>query len=353
MAIGKLLAVSRRAEMRAAALSALYALSCSSESAAVAGHFSEGWEASRDPASRSREPIEPLPRESAFERPLAELGRALFASPLLSGDGRVSCASCHSIEHGLADAKPTSGLDAAAGLPERPGPPLNSPSLYNVRYLFKLNWSGKFDALPEHLDALVHNPRVLDTTWDALVARLAGSPEWQQAFRAVFQGGPSADRVRRALVEYELSLVTPDAPFDRYLRGEENAISPDALSGYANFKSYGCSSCHQGMLVGGNMFQRLGIMRQYFDDAAALRASDSGRYDATGREEDRHVFRVPSLRNVELTAPYLHDGSTPTLESVIRIMATYQLGRSLEPEQVQQIIAFLRSLSAAPRSTSP
>jgi cytochrome c peroxidase len=352
VAVGKLPGVSRRGGIGAVwALSALCA--CSGESPAVPGHFSEGWEATRNQDSRSGEPIEPLPREAAFERPLAELGRALFSSTLLSEDGRVSCANCHAVEHGMADAKPASGLEATPGLPERPGPALNSPTLYNVRYLFKLNWSGKFDALPEHLDALVHNPRVLDTTWDALITRLSDSSEWQQAFRGVFQSGPSVDRVRRAIVEYELSLVTPDAPFDRYLRGEENAISPDALLGYAHFKSHGCSSCHQGMLVGGNMFQRLGIMREYFGDAAEPRASDVGRYEATGRVEDRHVFRVPSLRNVELTAPYLHDGSAPTLESVIRVMATYQLGRSLEPEQVQQLIAFLRSLSAAPRSASP
>jgi cytochrome c peroxidase len=339
--------------MRAIALTALCALSCSSDSAVSAGHFSEGWEASRSPASPSGEPIEPLPRDAAFDQPLAELGRALFTSPLLSEDGRVSCASCHAIEHGMADAKPASGLAAASGLPERPGPALNSPTLYNVRYLFKLNWSGKFDALPEHLDSLVHNPRVLGTTWEALVARLADSPEWRQAFRAVFGSAPNVDRVRRALLEYELSLVTPDAPFDRFLRGDAGALSPDAAQGYAHFKAHGCSSCHQGMLVGGNMFQRLGIMRPYLEDTTEPQLGDSGRYEATGRVEDRHVFRVPGLRNVELTAPYLHDGSAPTLESVIGIMATYQLGRSLTPEQVRQIVAFLRSLTAAPRSASP
>jgi cytochrome c peroxidase len=301
----------------------LSSVQCTSESAWPAGHFTQGWEASRRHERRSEEPIEPLPRDFAYDAKLAKLGQALFSSPLLSGDGRVSCASCHLQLHGMADGKPTSEL---AG---RPGPLTNSPTLYNVRYL----------------DALLPNPRVLGTSWAAVVARLGADVEWVQSFRDALGSAPDEENVRQALINYELSLVTPDAPFDRWLRGDEAALSADARQGYTHFESYGCSSCHQGVLVGGNMFQRLGVMREYFDDPAAVGPADWGRYDATGREEDRYVFRVPSLRNVSLTGPYLHDGSSPTLESVISVMATYQLGRSIEPAHARQIVAFLVSLT--------
>lgn len=234
----------------------------------------------------------------------------------------------------------------------RPGPLTNSPTLYNVRYLFKLNWTGKFDTLSEHLDSLLDNPRVLDTTWEAVIARLRASPQWTEKFREVFGSSPSVDAARQALVEYELSLVTPDAPFDRWLRGDQAALSADAEQGYALFKSYGCSSCHQGMLVGGNMFQRLGAMREYFGDPSEVELADWGRYELTGREEDRYVFRVPSLRNVTLTAPYLHDGSAPHLRSVIELMAKYQLGRSIEPDHVARIAAFLTALTGEYRGAS-
>lgn len=335
-------------EVRAAiSVASLGCLQCSGESALPAGHFTHGWAESRRHEGRSEEPLEALPGEAAYDAKVARLGRALFSSPLLSEDGRVSCATCHAPSHGMGDGKPTPEV------PERLGPLTNSPTLYNARYLFKLNWSGKFDDLAAHLDSLLPNPRVLDTTWHGVVARLRADAEWVRQFREVFASAPSEENARRALVEYELSLVTPDAPFDRWLRGDEAALQSDAKEGYALFKSYGCSSCHQGMLVGGNMFQRLGVMREYFDDAEEVEPADWGRYELTGREEDRYVFRVPSLRNVALTAPYLHDGSAPHLRSVIRLMATYQLGRNIAPAEEEQIVAFLSSLTGEVRGTGP
>jgi len=147
------------------------------------------------------------------------------------------------------------------------------------------------------------------------------------------------------VLEYERSLVTPSSPFDRYLRGDPQALSPEAKRGFGLFKSYGCASCHQGMAIGGNVFERFGVLRDFFADRGHFSEADLGRFNVTAREQDRFVFRVPSLRNVALTAPYFHDGSAPTLEAAVTIMATYQLGRDLDAQDVRDLVSFLRSLT--------
>jgi cytochrome c peroxidase len=284
-------------------------------------------------------PILPLPEEHDFDPRLTALGEALFFSPVLSEDGKVSCGSCHLLEHGLAD------LTALSAAPGRPVTATNSTTLFNVRYLYKVTWNGAFDSLDSHLDALIQSPKLMGSSWEALTARLQASPEWNARFRAIFAEGPSRERARQALLAYERSLVTPGADFDRWLSGERGALSETARRGYELFIEYGCVSCHQGMLVGGNMLQRLGVARDFFAEHPSANPSALGRYNFTQRDEDRHVFRVPSLRNVALTPPYLHDGSAPTLEGAISIMGEYQLGWRLPEADVAQLAQFLRSLT--------
>jgi cytochrome c peroxidase len=293
------------------------------------------------------QPIDPLPSDVAFDARRAALGEALFKNPLISGDGKVSCSGCHSASHALADEKPRSFV---AGRPESP---VNSPTMYNVRFLYKLAWGARFDSLETHLDALLKNPKVMASSWDGAARRLTAQPGQPERFSAVFKDGLTPANVREALLEYERSLVTPDAPFDRFLRGELHAISQQAKQGYAQFKSYGCASCHQGIAVGGNMLQRFGVMRDYFADRGNVGPADFGRYSLTHREEDRFVFRVPSLRNVALTAPYFHDGSAKTLEEAVTVMARYQLGREIELPHRDAIVAFLRSLTGEYRGKPP
>jgi cytochrome c peroxidase len=223
----------------------------------------------------------------------------------------------------------------------------NTPTLLNVAHLEVFNWDGRFSSLDDHLDALIQNPMVQATTWEALASRLRASERWTEAFERAFSDGVSGANARTALLAYERSLVSPGAPFDRWLLGDEQALAPAAREGYALFKSRGCISCHQGALVGGNLFARLGIMKAYYDDPTAVNEGDLGRFLASGRDEDRFVFRVPSLRNVATTAPYLHDGSLPTLDMAVSVMASYQLGRSLDAGQVERIVAFLESLTGA------
>lgn len=300
---------------------------------------------SHQPEPMRNEPIAPVappPDPSAAERALASLGAELFESPILSEDGQVSCRSCHDPAHGFAD-----GVAQSMPAGRRPLA-MNTPTLLNVGLLQVFNWNGRHASLGEHLDGLIQNPLVHATTWASLARRLRDDERWSARFARVFPGGLDESSARSALLAYERSLVAPGAPFDRWLAGAADGISSEALRGYGLFKSHGCVSCHQGMLVGGNLFQRLGVIRPYY--TGSLKEGDLGRFEVTGRDEDRFVFRVPSLRNIAVTAPYLHDGSLATLESVVRVMATYQLGRPLAREQVSSIVAFLETLTApAPR----
>jgi cytochrome c peroxidase len=284
------------------------------------------------------EPILPLPLTSGVEPGRAALGKLLFNSRLMSQDSKVSCADCHLATHGLADLTPVSNI------PGRVATATNTTTLYNIGLFSKLTWSGRFQNLADQNDWLIQTPKLMGTSWASVAARFAKDASWQARFKSVFSDGVSGDNARAALLDYERSLITPNAPFDRWLRGETAALSADAQRGYALFKSYGCVSCHQGMLVGANLFQRFGIFRDYFADGGSGPA-DLGRYAHTHDETDRHVFRVPSLRNVALTAPYFHDGSAPDLQTAVKVMARYQLGRTLEQADVALIVAFLESLT--------
>ncbi len=178
-----------------------------------------------------------------------------------------------------------------------------------------------------------------------MLAFLKADPSYTAEFTAAFRDGVTEANTRRAIADFERTLLTRGAPFDRFLAGDQQALSPEARAGYETFKAVGCIACHQGRNVGGNMFQRFGVLGDYFKDRGNVKGSDYGRYNVTKNEADRYVFRVPSLRNVEHTAPYFHDGSAATLTQAVQVMARYQLGRKLADDQVAGIIAFLSSLS--------
>ena len=170
------------------------------------------------------------------------------------------------------------------------------------------------------------------------VAKLKKDPQYVSSFSSIYPAGITEDTIVDAIVEYEKTLITPDAPFDRYLRGEEDAIGPDVKEGYRLFRDKGCIVCHNGINVGGNFYNKFGI----YKDA---NSTSPGRYRITGKEEDRFVFKVPSLRNVALTAPYMHDGRAATLKEAVEIMSEHQLGRYMTEDEIGKIVAFLRSLT--------
>ncbi len=283
--------------------------------------------------------IRPLDEPRGLDPTRIALGARLFHDTRLSADHTISCASCHDLASGGVDHRRTSiGIGGAVG-------PINAPTVLNASLSFRQFWDGRAATLEAQIDGPTQAATQMGSTWPAIVAAVASDPAYVRAFAADYPDGITPDNVRNAIATFERSLVTVDAPFDRWLRGESDAIGADARVGYTMFLDYGCASCHQGVGIGGNMYQRLGILGDYFADRGDETTVDQGRYNVTHLEEDRHVFRVPSLRNVAATAPYFHDGSAPDLPSAVRTMGHYQLGRDLDPSEIDALVAFLQALT--------
>lgn len=291
-------------------------------------------------AIRRDEPVSPLPQAITPADPIRlALGKRLFHETQLSRDGTISCASCHDLGLGGTDRRRVSvGVGGATGA-------VNSPTVFNTSLNFVQFWDGRAATLEAQVAGPLHNPVEMGSNWAQAIARLSADPGYREAFALAYPDGISEATITDAIASFERSLLTPNAPFDRYLRGEHDAIDDNAREGYHRFKSYGCASCHQGAGVGGNMFHRFGIMGDYFAHRGKVTAADLGRYNVTGREEDRHVFKVPSLRNVALTAPYFHDGSVDTLNEAVAVMGRYQLGLELSDDDRRLIVAFLETLT--------
>jgi cytochrome c peroxidase len=285
------------------------------------------------------EPIQAIPREIAINLPKVTLGEKLFQDVRLSTNNQKSCLSCHSFSLGGAD-----GLSHSIGINGIPTE-VNTPTVFNARFNFRLNWNGKFTNLSDHLDALMSNPKVMGVQWPQAIRSLQQVPEYRQLFGQIYPDGLTPTNIKDALVAYELSLNTPNARFDRFLLGDKQALTAAEKEGYRLFKANGCISCHQGVNIGGNMFQPFGITSDYFAARGRMTPADLGRFNVTKNADDRYLFRVPSLRNVALTAPYFHDGSVKTLEDAIATMTNYQLGRTLPTEQIASISKFLRTLT--------
>jgi len=279
----------------------------------------------------------PIPLHTSCDPRRVALGERLFGDPVLSVDGTVACSHCHDLARGGADGQRVSSL------PGREPGPVNVPTVLNVGLNFRWAWTGRWDVVGDQIDVAIRARHALNTTAEA--AAEAARPRYGAEFEVIYEDGLTAANLFDALTEYLRSLTTPNAPFDRFLRGEEESLTPEARRGWELFRSYGCVTCHQGVNVGGNLFQRFGVMEEYLDARPDRSPADLGRFAITQREEDRHVFRVPGLRNVALTAPYFHDGSAPTLEDAVQVMARYQLGRLLDEAQVAALVAFLRSLT--------
>jgi cytochrome c peroxidase len=291
------------------------------------------------PAPKLHEPIKPIPLATNLDTRKVALGRMLFHESKLSHDNSVSCARCHDLRKGGTDQRVRSlGIKGAEGT-------INAPTVFNSAGNFKQFWDGRAATLEEQIDGPILAPHEMGSTWPEVVGKLRAAPEYTASFAAIYPDGIQPKNIKDAIAEFERSLVTPNARFDKYLCGDDTALTQDEKEGYRKFKSFGCTSCHQGVNVGGNMFETLGAMADYFADRGGAAKVDNGRFNVTGRDEDRYVFKVPGLRNVARTAPYLHDGSAETLEKAVTIMGRYQLGETLSSEDVQQIAKFLRTLT--------
>jgi len=285
------------------------------------------------------EPIKPIPATVDIDPKIITLGRKLFHDVRLSKGETVSCASCHDLTHGGVDgAKVSTGINGKQGV-------INSPTVYNTGYLFRLFWDGRAESLEDQVDGPIQNPVEMGSLWADIVAKLYEDPDYPGMFKDTFGSGISRQNIKSSLAGFQRSLTTPNSRFDQYLLGDENAITALEKTGYKNFKSYGCISCHQGAAVGGNMFQLFGVANSYFQNRGNITKADMGRFNVTGNVLDKHTFKVPSLRLAALTAPYLHDGNAPTLRAAVDIMFKFQLGREAPDEDKDAIVAFIKTLA--------
>lgn len=291
------------------------------------------------PDDGSSEPIVPIKPATGLDPRKVALGRRLFNDTRLSGNSSVACVTCHDLSQGGADHEMhPEGLNGGEG-------DVNTLTVFNSSRNFKFMWDGRAQTLAQVIDLSVNGPHMLASRWSDVVRRLEAVPDYVTAFAGVYPSGISRQTITDALIEFDRSLVTPGSRFDRYLLGDTKAITPEERHGYELFKSYGCTSCHQGMNVGGNMFQVFGVMADYFADRGHVTKADLGRFNVTGNKVDRFVFRVPSLRNVAETAPYFHDGTASTLADAVDDMAKYQLGRPMPKEDQDAIVEFLMTLT--------
>ncbi|HUE90981.1 cytochrome-c peroxidase [Pseudomonas sp.] len=285
------------------------------------------------------EPIRPIPQVEAQDPARVELGRRLFHDVRLSANNSRSCASCHQLQSGGADR-----LAFSLGLSGQPTA-VNAPTVLNAALNFRQFWDGRADSLEAQIDAVVQNPLEMGSKWPDVIRKVAQDASYRTAFAAAYPEGITQTSIQNAIATFEHTLLTPNSRFDQYLQGDAEAITAEEQAGYVKFKQYGCIACHQGVNIGGNMFQKFGVMGDYFATRGNPTEADLGRYLVTQEEDDKHVFKVPSLRNVALTAPYFHDATAKTLEEAVDVMFRYQLGRSASQEDKHAIIQFLNTLT--------
>ncbi|MCU8000816.1 cytochrome-c peroxidase [Shewanella sp. SM95] len=292
----------------------------------------------------SAEPIEVITAAKITEPEKVELGKMLFFEPRLSKSGFISCNSCHNLSTGGVDALPTSiGHHWQEG-------PINSPTVLNADFMLAQFWDGRASDLKEQAAGPIANPKEMGFTHELATETIASMPAYRAHFAKVYGDEKvTIDRLTDAIATFEKTLVTPNSPFDQYLLGKQEAISANAKAGYQLFKDKGCVSCHNGPAVGGTMYMKMGLIKPFHTNNPA-----EGRKGVTGKDADKYVFKVPTLRNIELTYPYFHDGSVWTLEEAVNTMADIQLGQKLSDQEVKEMVAFLESLTGEqPQITLP
>jgi len=275
------------------------------------------------------------------------LGKQLYFEPRLSLDGTVSCNSCHNLMASGTDNKSTS-----AGVAGKHGG-RSAPTVWNSAFLSVQFWDGRANTLEDQAKGPILNPvEMAMPSEKAVIKRLQQIPGYVSQFKAVFGAdGLTLDNIAKAIAAFERTLLTPNAPVDRYVKGDKQALSKQAQRGMQTFSEVGCTACHSGvnyagpeMPVGTGFYQTFPVFDSPYVAKYDLKA-DKGRYEATHDKSDMHMWRVPSLRNVALTAPYFHNGEVKTLDEAVRVMAKSQLDKTLSDKQVADIVAFLEGLT--------
>ena len=281
------------------------------------------------------EPIQPIRPVQNINLAQVELGKKLYFDPRLSKSGFISCNSCHNLSMGGTDNIPTS-----IGDKWQQGP-INAPTVLNSSLNVAQFWDGRAADLKAQAGGPIANPGEMAFSHTLAIGVLESIPEYVTEFKQVFgKDKITIDEVTTAIAEFEKTLVTPNSRFDKWLLGDKDALTQKELEGYQLFKTSGCVACHNGEAAGGNSFQKMGIVEPYEAQSPA-----EGRSAVTGQEIDRFSFKVPTLRNVEMTYPYFHDGAANTLTEAVDVMGRLQLGRKFTPEENARIVAFLKTLT--------
>ena len=269
------------------------------------------------------------------------MGKELYHDTRLSGDGTISCATCHSIE--------TAGVDNdqfSEGIAGQLGG-INAPTSYNAAFNFVQFWDGRAATLAEQAAGPPLNPVEMGSkSFEEIAAKLSEDADFSKRFLASYPEGINEKTITDAIAEYEKTLLTPNSPFDLYLKGDKTAMTEEQIEGYAIFKDYKCATCHAGVNMGGLSYELMGQRDNYFqnreiNEKSGLTDSDNGRWAQTKVERDRYRFKTPTLRNVALTWPYYHDGSVSTLEKAIEMMAEFQVGRKMSEPEIAKVKTFL------------
>lgn len=303
-------------------------------------------------------PQVPVPQDNPQTAAKVELGKQLYFDPRISLTGTVSCNSCHNLMSNGTDNRPVSA-GAHGKLGER-----NAPTVFNAAFRSVQFWDGRAASLEEQAKGPQTNPVEMGMpSGDAVVERIRNIPGYRQQFEKVFGGNQpvSFDHIAQAIASFERTLVTHDSPYDRFMAGDNDALSPAAKRGRKLMDTVGCSSCHSGpqfngpaQPMGAGFYMKFPLNPDTPYVNKYDLAADAGRSVVTDKESDRQMFVVQSLRNVEVTAPYFHNGSVKSLDEAVRVMAQTQLDRKLNGSQVQDIVAFLDSLTGEfPRVTLP
>lgn len=281
----------------------------------------------------SKELITAIPLQVEYNQEKALLGKKLFFDTRLSKDNTINCASCHILESGGDD-----NLQFSVGINGQVGS-LNAPTVYNSVFNIAQFWDGRSKTLQEQAHGPVENPIEMGESFDNVIKKLQQDTTLSNEFAKLYEEGITANSITDAIAHFEVTLITPNSPFDKYLKGDESAISADEKEGYTLFREYGCISCHNGVNLGGNLFQKIGLVREFKTSVKSL-----GKFNVTGDKSDINYFKVPTLRNISKTAPYFHDGSVNDLKSAVEVMFSVQLGIIASTEDVQKIVKFLKTL---------
>jgi len=284
----------------------------------------------------------PAPANNPTTAEKVELGRILFHDPRLSSTGTVSCASCHNTMLGGEDNRPNSmGVNGQTG-------GRSAPTVWNSAFNKVQFWDGRAASLEEQAAGPVTNPIEMGMKdWDTVVARLKSIEGYQAYFDKAFgENSISKDNATKAIAAYERTLITPNSAFDKFAKGNKNALNDQQKRGLDKVVELGCTSCHSGPAFnGGGSFQKFPVINNAFLEKKYQFSKDKGLFEVTGKSGDEHFFKVPTLRNIALTAPYFHNGSVATLESAVKVMANVQLGKKLSKNETADIVAFLNALT--------